>query len=84
MRMFTPIAALLDREVTLSASGSLRSRPMGMVEELETLGVACRTDHGRAPIIVKGPMKGGDIKDRRVCQFAVPYRTPYGSAALRN
>ena len=44
MRMFTPIAALLDREVTLSASGSLRSRPMGMVEELETLGVACRAD----------------------------------------
>jgi len=62
MRMFTPIAALLDREVTLSASGSLRPRPMGMMEELETLGVACRTDHGCAPIIVKGPLKGGVIK----------------------
>ena len=61
MRMFTPIAALLDREVALYASGSLRSRPMGMVEELETLGVACRTDRGYAPIIVRGPMKGGHI-----------------------
>jgi 3-phosphoshikimate 1-carboxyvinyltransferase len=61
MRMFTPIAALLDREVALSASGSLRSRPMGMVEGLGALGVTCGTDRGHAPITVRGPMKGGDI-----------------------
>jgi 3-phosphoshikimate 1-carboxyvinyltransferase len=61
MRMFTPIAALLDREVALSASGSLCSRPMGMVEGLGALGVVCSTDRGHAPIIVRGPMEGGDI-----------------------
>jgi 3-phosphoshikimate 1-carboxyvinyltransferase len=61
MRMFTPIAALLDREVALHASGSLCSRPMGMVEGLGTLGVVCRTDRGHAPIRVMGPMNGGDI-----------------------
>jgi 3-phosphoshikimate 1-carboxyvinyltransferase len=62
MRMFTPIAALQDREVMLFASGSLRVRPMVMVEELEALGISCRTDRGRAPITVRGPMKGGRIK----------------------
>ncbi len=62
MRMFTPIAALQDKEVTLSASGSLRARPMGMVEELGALGVSCKTDRGHAPITVRGPMKGGHVK----------------------
>jgi 3-phosphoshikimate 1-carboxyvinyltransferase len=62
MRMFTPIAALQDKEVKLFASGSLRARPMGMVEELGALGVSCRTDCGHAPITVRGPMKGGHIK----------------------
>ena len=62
MRMFTPIAALQDKEVMLLASGSLRVRPMGMVEELEALGISCKTDRGHAPITVKGPMKGGHVK----------------------
>ena len=62
MRMFTPVAALQDKEVMLFASGSLRSRPMGMVEVLGALGVSCRTDHGHAPIKVRGPMKGGCIR----------------------
>ncbi len=62
MRMFTPIAALQDKEVMLSASGSLRARPMGMVEELGALGVSCKTDHGHAPITVRGPMKGGYVE----------------------
>ena len=62
MRMFTPIAALQDKEVTLSASGSLRVRPMGMVEELGVLGVSCKTDRGHGSITVRGPMKGGHVK----------------------
>ena len=61
MRMFTPIAALQDKEVMLFASGSLRVRPMGMVEELGALGVSCKTDSGHAPIRVTGPMNGGHI-----------------------
>ncbi len=61
MRMFAPIAALLDRETTLVAAGSLHSRPMEMVDALGVLGASCRTDHGRAPIVVRGPMEGGHI-----------------------
>jgi 3-phosphoshikimate 1-carboxyvinyltransferase len=61
MRMFAPIAALVDTETTLVASGSLGRRPMGMVRALEQLGVACQTDDGHAPITVRGPMRGGRI-----------------------
>jgi 3-phosphoshikimate 1-carboxyvinyltransferase len=61
MRMFTPVAALLDNPVKLLASGSLCSRPMRMVEALSALGADCATDEGHAPITVKGPIKGGRI-----------------------
>ncbi len=62
MRMFTPITALMAGQTTLAGSGSLRSRPMEMVESLTALGVRCTTENGHAPIMVKGPMKGGQIR----------------------
>lgn len=61
MRMFAPVAALLPGETTLVASGSLRTRPMDMVCALEQVGVPCRTDRGRAPVVISGPMTGGRI-----------------------
>jgi len=61
MRMFAPIAALLRGETVLEASGSLRSRPMEMVDALQSLGVSCATDHGRPPVVVRGPLEGGHI-----------------------
>jgi 3-phosphoshikimate 1-carboxyvinyltransferase len=61
MRMFTPIAALQDKEIILFASGSLRLRPMDMLEELKALDVWCKTDRGHAPINVRGPMKAGRV-----------------------
>lgn len=61
MRMFAPIAALLDNKIILTASGSLLERPMTMVEDLSLLGVFCRTDNGRAPIILRGPIRGGSL-----------------------
>ncbi len=62
MRLFTPITALIAGETTLAGSGSLRFRPMGMVESLTALGVSCTTENGYAPILVRGPMKGGCIR----------------------
>ncbi len=61
MRMFAPIAALTAEETILVASGSLRARPMEMVEKLRTLHAYCATDNGCAPIMIKGPLKGGSI-----------------------
>ena len=59
MRMFSSIAALLPVDVTLTASGSLSKRPMEMVTALDQVGASCRTDHGYAPLSVKGPLEGG-------------------------
>ncbi|MBI2837150.1 MAG: 3-phosphoshikimate 1-carboxyvinyltransferase [Acidobacteria bacterium] len=60
MRMFTPIAALFAGESTLTARGSLASRPVGMVEApLKALGAACTTANGLPPIVVRGPLRGG-------------------------
>jgi 3-phosphoshikimate 1-carboxyvinyltransferase len=63
LRMFTPIAALFDAELELVASGSLRERPVDMVEApLRALGARCETSNGKPPIRVHGPILGGDIE----------------------
>jgi len=60
IRMFSPIAALNDEEITLTGKGSLVNRPMSMIEEaLSQLGVKCSSRDGFLPLIVKGPMKAG-------------------------
>lgn len=62
MRMFAPIAALFGEEFTLTGKGSLLFRPMGMMEEpLAALGARCRTANGKPPVVVQGPMKGGNV-----------------------
>lgn len=60
IRMFSPIAALFPVEITMTGSGSLRKRPMTMIEDaLKQFGVSCTTTDGTLPIAVKGPLKGG-------------------------
>lgn len=63
MRMFTPIAALFEREIELVAQGSLRKRDVGMVQApLERLGAICSTRGGLPPVKVKGPIRGGRLE----------------------
>lgn len=60
LRMFTPIAALFAKEITLTGTGSLMTRPVGMMERpLNQLGACCRTNNGFPPVKIKGPIKGG-------------------------
>jgi 3-phosphoshikimate 1-carboxyvinyltransferase len=62
IRMFSPIAALYRVEVTMLGGGSLKKRPMGMIEEaLEQLGVKCETTDGFLPLTIRGPIKGGNL-----------------------
>jgi 3-phosphoshikimate 1-carboxyvinyltransferase len=62
IRMYTPIAALLDTEVTLTGSGGLTKRPLSMTEApLRALGAQVSTNNGLLPITVKGPLKGGEV-----------------------
>lgn len=58
-RLFTPIAALCDRPITVTGTGSMVRRPIGMmIEPLRNLGVKVDCN-GFLPITVCGPIKGG-------------------------
>ncbi len=60
LRMFSPIAALWHKKLTLTGEGSLLSRPVTMIElPLKDLGVKVSTNDGFPPLTVKGPLKGG-------------------------
>ncbi len=62
-RMFSPIIALSGREMTLQVEGSLKKRPLGMVQDaLLYLGVECSTNQGFAPMIIKGPIEPSEIE----------------------
>lgn len=57
IRMFTPIVALCDKEITITGSGSLMTRPMGFFDEvLPQLGVKIRSNEGKLPMVVQGPL----------------------------
>jgi len=61
-RLFTPIAALCDNNLTIRGEGTLLYRPMDMmISPLRQLGVEVRDGGGRLPIEVCGPMRGGEI-----------------------
>lgn len=63
IRMFTPLAALSDQEIKITGSGSLLSRPMDFFDEvLPQLGVQTRSNQGRLPLEVKGPLQARDIE----------------------
>jgi 3-phosphoshikimate 1-carboxyvinyltransferase len=61
-RMFTPIAALHDRQIILSGKGSILKRPFDMVElPLRSLGVEVTSSKGFLPLTIRGPLTGGEI-----------------------
>jgi 3-phosphoshikimate 1-carboxyvinyltransferase len=61
IRMFSPIAALWHERLTLTGEGSLLSRPVSMIEApLKQLGVEVSSTDGCPPLMVKGPLQGGE------------------------
>jgi 3-phosphoshikimate 1-carboxyvinyltransferase len=59
-RMFSPIAALYPVEIIVTGTGSLKKRPMSMIEDaLRQFGVKCNSENGFLPLTIKGPLKGG-------------------------
>lgn len=60
IRMFSPVAALFSGEIIMDGKGTLKSRPMKMIEDtLNQLGVKCSSKDGFLPLTIKGPLKGG-------------------------
>ena len=63
VRMFTPIAALHHRRVTIDGHGSLTKRPLRLFDEvLPKLGVSIQSNDGFLPMHVTGPMKPDNIE----------------------
>lgn len=61
-RLFTPIAALCDKPISIEGRGTLLHRPMNMmIEPLRQLGVGVRDGGGKLPICVRGPIAGGEV-----------------------
>ena len=62
IRMFTSIAALREGKIHIDGEGSLRSRPMDFFDEtLPKLGVAIKSNGGKLPLEIKGPLVPKDI-----------------------
>lgn len=60
LRMFSPVAALLSGNVTLTGEGSLLSRPVGMITDaLSQLGVKVWSNNGLLPVRISGKLSGG-------------------------
>ncbi|MGQ0739791.1 MAG: 3-phosphoshikimate 1-carboxyvinyltransferase [Bacteroidota bacterium] len=63
IRMFTPLAALSDKKITINGSGSLATRPMDFFDEiLPQLGVKIKSNGGKLPIIIQGPLQPKNIE----------------------
>ena len=63
VRMFTSIAALSEKELLVTGTGSLTKRPLGFFNEvLPQLGVACASNNGTLPLKIKGPLQPKNIE----------------------
>ncbi len=63
IRMFTPIVALSGKEITINGEGSLLNRPMDFFDEiLPQLGVKVKTQNGKLPLIIQGPLQPKNIE----------------------
>jgi 3-phosphoshikimate 1-carboxyvinyltransferase len=63
IRMFTPIIALSDKAITVNGEGSLKNRPMDFFDEiLPQLGVKFKSNDGKLPMTVQGPLVPANIE----------------------
>lgn len=62
IRMFTPLIALNDIPFTIKGEGSLKARSMHFFDEvLPQLGVKFRSNNGKLPMTVQGPLQPKNI-----------------------
>ncbi len=83
IRMFTPIAALSNQQLTINGSGSLLTRPMHFFDEvLPQLKVVVQSNNGFLPIEITGPLKPSDITidGSLSSQFLTGLLMAYGAA----
>ncbi len=63
IRMFTPLTALSNNQITINGTGSLLTRPMDFFDViLPQLSVQVKTNEGKLPIQLKGPLQPQSIE----------------------
>ena len=84
LRLFSPIAGLARSTIRIDGHGSLKRRPVGMIEKpLTALGAQCTTANGYPPVSVRGPLPRRRGRGRRFDQLPVRLRAPDGPARGR-
>jgi 3-phosphoshikimate 1-carboxyvinyltransferase len=62
IRMFAPLVAMSEQSMTINGEGSLLSRPMDFFDEvLPQLGVQIKSNNGKLPIQLQGPLQPQNI-----------------------
>lgn len=62
IRMFTPIAALSKKEITINGTGSLVTRPMDFFDEIfPALDILIKSNEGKLPLHIQGPLQPKNI-----------------------
>lgn len=87
IRMFTPLVALSDREITVNGAGSLVTRPMDFFDEiLPQLGVKIKSNEGKLPLSIQGPLKPATIEvdGSLSSQFLTGLLMAYAAAGARD
>ncbi len=63
IRMFTPLAALSNKEIRINGAGSLATRPMDFFDEiLPQLHVKVKSSNGKLPLVIQGPLQPANIE----------------------
>jgi 3-phosphoshikimate 1-carboxyvinyltransferase len=61
-RLIISASALFDKQITIQGTGSILNRPMDFfVETLPKFGVTVKSNEGKLPISIKGPLLGNEI-----------------------
>ncbi len=87
VRMFTPIAALSNKEIVIAGEGSLLDRPMNFFEEVfPLLNVEVKSNNGKLPLHIKGPLQPRNITvDGSISsQFLTGLLFAYSAANAKN
>jgi len=87
IRMFTPLVALSQKQITINGSGSLAVRPMDFFDEiLPQLDVKIKSNKGKLPLVTQGPVipKNISIDGSLSSQFLTGLLMAYAAAGAKD
>ena len=86
IRMFTPIASLSEKPITINGTGSLVTRPMDFFDEIfPKLDISIQSNNGKLPLQIQGPLQPKEITidGSLSSQFLTGLLMAFGKAATQ-